>query len=270
MRFLRSVIISSVLLGSSICLAASTPTSNNVANNAVDNASFNPAQVQKIEQIIHDYLLKNPKILVEAIQTLQKQAMADEQKHVAEIKDLSNKHIKEIFDVKTTGHVVTGSSQPKVIVAEFFGYQCPICRATSPAMDKIMQDNKDAQIIFIPWTFEGDADIYAAQTSLAIQQLDKNKFLSVHKTLLGLSGILTKEQVDKVAKDNGIDMEKLSKIRDDQTIINGIKANFKLAQDLNLIGTPSIFVTNQQQTKLNVLPGRASAEEIQKAINDVR
>lgn len=261
MRFLRLlVVISSVLfLGNTACMAA---------NEVVSNDSFSATQVQKIEQVVHDYLLKNPKIIIEAVQTLQRQAMADEQKRVADIKNSGNKHSKEIFDTKAPGRVVVGNNQPKVIVAEFFGYQCPICRATAPAMDKMLQDNKDIQIIFIPWTFEGEADIYAAQTSLAAQ--NQGKFLGVHKALLALSGILTKEQVDKVAQDNGLDMAKLQKDRENQTIINGIKANFKLAQDLNLIGTPSIFVTNPQQTKMNLLPGRASAEEIQKAINEVR
>jgi protein-disulfide isomerase len=258
MRFLHSLCAASCafLLSSSVCLAAN------------EKASFSPEQVKQIEQVTHDYLLKNPKVIIEAVQTLQKQAMADEQKRVASIKDLGIKHSKEIFDMKAAGHVVVGNANPKVIVAEFVGYQCPVCRAAAPEVEKIMQNNKDMEIIFIPWNFEGDADIYAAQTALAAQK--QGKFLGVHKALLALTGMLTKEQVDQVAKDNGVDMTKLPKDRDSQVIADAIKANFKLAQDLNLIGTPTIFATNPQQTKLSLLPGRASAEEIQKAIDEVK
>lgn len=265
------VVCVSLYIGNSICIAATGAADNNVSTaGVVSNNLFSEAQTHGIEQIVHDYLIKNPHVLIDAIQELQKQSAHDEQKRIADIKESSNKHNKEIFATVASGRVVVGSDKPKVIIAEFFGYQCPICRATAPAIDTILQNNKDLQLIFIPWTFEGNADTYAAQTSLAAKRQGTAKFLAVHKGLLALSGILTKEQVDKVAQDNGLDMAKLRRDRDAKNIVDGIKANFKLAEDINLIGTPTFFVTNAQLTKTGLLPGRADVKSMQKVIDEVR
>jgi len=273
MRFIRSLsllaVVGSVfILNTSTSFAAASSPVASPASVATQDSTFTVPQVQKIEQVIHDYLVNHPQVMVEAMQALQKQMVAEEQKHVAAISDAGLKHSKEIFDAKVPGRVSVSGENPKVIVAEFFGYQCPVCRGASPVFAKMLNDNKDLQVIFIPWTFEGEADIYAAQTSLAAQR--QGKFFAVHEALLSLSGVLTKEQVDKIVKDSGLDMTRLQQDRDDRAIINGIKANFKLAQDLNLIGTPSVFITNAQHTKFKVFPGKVSPEEMQKAIDEAR
>lgn len=248
-----------------ITMQTKTSANTNIANTANANASEN-----NFEQKIHDYIMKNPKVIIESIQNLQQEKAKEEQEKVVAIKDNANKNKDLIFDTKALGHIVIGNANPKIIITEFFGYQCPMCRATSPAITEILQNNPEVQVILVPWTFEGRADVYAGQTAVALNHIDPSKFLTVHKTLLSLDGILQVEQIDKITQENGIDIEKLKQERNSQNVINGMKGNFELAKKLALFGTPTIFITNANKTKLEVIPGRTSTEELQSIINGVR
>lgn len=246
-------------------IAAVAPTAPATSTNS---AEFSVPQVKKIEQIAHDYMVKNPQVIIEAVQELQKQEQQEAQKRYAEIKDNSQKHVQEIFATKPFSHPAIGSSKPQIIIAEFLSYQCPNCRATEPAIDELLKKNQDVQIMFILWPFEGEGDVYAARFALASQK--QGKFRELHSALLNAPGMLTHEGVKKMAQDLKLDMVKLKQDLKDPNIDNELKANFKLAQQLNLIGAPAIFVTNSQLSKMSLIPGRATIEDFTKAISEVR
>lgn len=276
-------IISSILLCSSLLYTSCFAEENNKAQNNVSqkhsvvttkteekNPSKTSSMEENIDKKIHDYIIKNPNVIIESIQNLQKQKAQEEQEKTAAIKEKAVKNKDSVFNAKIGGHITIGATNPKVIVTEVFGYQCPVCRATSPAITTILQNNNDIQFIFIPWTFEGKADVYAGQAMIALNQIDPTKFLAIHKELLNLDGILQVEQIDKIMEKHGIDIAKLKQIIKSQENIKKIKNNFELAKTLDLFGTPTIFITNADKTKIEVIPGQASAEDLQNIINEVK
>jgi protein-disulfide isomerase len=230
------------------------------------DTSFTPAQVTSIEKIVHNYIVNNPQVLVEATRVLQKQAVAEEQKQIGTMKELAQKESKKVFDRKD--RMLLGSTTPKVLVAAFFSYQCPNCRASMPVIDKLLQSNKDMQVIIINWPFEGEGDVYASQVAMASAK--QNKFKAMQNALMGSSGLLTKEKIDKIAQEQGLDMVKLQQDIKDGSIDKALQANFKLAESLKLIGVPTIFVANEKLSKVTIIPGKATEANFQKAIEEVR
>lgn len=231
------------------------------------SAVFNAQQTAEIERIIHSYLVKNPQVFVEVVHILQNKANNEMEQRIQAIKTAAASHKHEIFNAQSAGSAVIGSTSPKILMAEFYSYQCPICRDVEPILDRLVKTNPDLQVIFVPWPFKGNEDVYAAKMALAAKK--QGKFYDVHETLMHAQDALTQESVDKAVSKLGLNMAKLHTDFNDKGIDAALRASFKLAHDLNLIGTPMIFITNAQFTKFSLIPGRADEASIQQAINEV-
>ena len=98
---------------------------------AIKAAELPPAQREAIEGIIHDYVLKNPDVLIEALQNAQ-----DKLNHEADAKatKVLSERASEIFDDPATP--VGGNPKGNVNIVEFFDYRCPYaskwCLRSSP------------------------------------------------------------------------------------------------------------------------------------------
>jgi len=264
---LKKSIAATVLLGNFFIISTALFAPNQAIATPASQ-ELNPTEVSQIEAVVHDYLIKNPQVLVEATLALQKQTEAEEQKRLTEIKTLAIKYSSQIFDAKSPNHVVTGSLTPKVMVTEFFSYQCPICRLTSPILDQLRKNNQDVQFIFINWPFEGDDDIYAAKVAIASNK--QGKFHAIHHLLMSSQEGLNKEKVNVTAQRLGLNMVQLGNDLKDENLEKALRANFNLAHDLKLTGVPVLFIANEKLTKINVVSGKTNIKDIQKAIDEVR
>lgn len=252
------------LLTAGVCAASIALSTAQATPTTASDARFTPTQTKQIETLVHDYLLDNPGVIVEAIQGLQKK---EEQKYADEIKAQIPKYTKDLFDPKAAGREMIGSDKPDAIIAYFYSYQCPNCRATSPIFDKLVNTQKNLQVIYIGWAFEGNDDIYAAKVVLAAQK--QGKFYDLYKALMKEANILTQDSIEKAAKATGLDMDKLHTDMNDANVDKALRGNFKLAQDLKLLGAPTVIVTNNTFSKFSIIFGRTNENDLQKAIKEV-
>ena len=75
---------------------------------------------------------------------------------------------------------------------------------------------------------------------------------------------LTSDMIYQVAKDVGLDVDKLKKDMADASIGTIIDSNLKLGQDIGVRGTP-MFIVNDA-----VFPGALQYEQLKQAITDAR
>lgn len=86
------------------------------------SASLSDAQKKEIEKVIHDYLINNPEVLLEASQALQqKQQQNMQQQAQAAIQE----NAEQVFQGKLT---TVGNPKGNVTLVEFFDYQCIHCK----------------------------------------------------------------------------------------------------------------------------------------------
>ncbi len=164
------------------------------AQEAAKTKTFDQDQTKQIQQIVHDYVVNNPSILVEASQKLQEQEAEKEKVQIEQIKVNAVKYKKEIFDLKAAGRIITGNPNGKTIIAEFTQYQCPHCKTITPIIDKLLKDNPDTQLITIYWPFFGNDATYASKTALAAQK--QNKFNELNRAMLATSDFLINGEID--------------------------------------------------------------------------
>nr|WP_246873264.1 thioredoxin domain-containing protein [Pantoea ananatis] len=172
------------------------------------------------------------------------------------------------------GVPVAGPAGAKVIVTEFFDYECIACSMMSPVMEKVMASNPDVRFAFRDWTIfaprfpestqasRRGLDIYRQKGAKAYMAFHNGIYRTGHN-----EGKLTPEDIETNAKSAGagpVNTEGYA--RSDSLIAN----NDSLAEMLGLTGTPGIIVMpaeNANVENTTVIPGVVSEAVMQQAIN---
>lgn len=230
---------------------------------------FDAAQQKQIEQIVQNYLLKNPQILVQMSENLQQQQM----KKVANIEKQAQAVIpkisKQLFNAQTSP--VSGNANGQITLVEFFDYQCPHCKDMAKIIEEISTKNPKLRIVYKEFPIFGGASDFAAKAALAANM--QNKYLSFHNALMQTQGRLTDQQILDIAKQDGINIKQLQDDMKSPAVTKELKQNIMLAGKLKLPGTPAFVVGPTDKKKASdsiLIPGQTSANILEKVIEQVQ
>ena len=224
---------------------------------AVAEDSFNDKQRAEIGQIVRQYLLDNPELLLEVSKELETRQKAEED---SKREGALAANADAVF--KSPNDLVAGNPQGDVTMVEFFDYNCSWCKKGLPEVLSLIEKDKGLRLVMKEFPiFGGDSD-YAAQAALASRA--QGKYWEFHVAMLSHEGKLTAENVDEIAKAQGLDVDKLKADMQSPAIAQTIAANQKLAQDLNITGTPAFVIDK------TVVPGYLPVDGLMAAINEVR
>jgi protein-disulfide isomerase len=192
---------------------------------------------------IHDYLLRNPGILVDMSSRLQADQAAQEDARRQRAVDKIG--LKAFFDPKLA--FVTGPTDAKITVVEFFDYNCPYCRASLPAMKKFYSAHKkDARFAFIEFPIKGENSIIAAHAAIAARK-QPDKYLAFYFALMDEQDLATPDLVFSVARKAGLNVEKLKQDMMDKSVDASIKAAHDLAMAAKIDGTPAFIINGRMR-----------------------
>ncbi len=222
------------------------------------------AQKKEVENVVHEYLVKNPTVVVQALQTYQQQQMDQARKTMEKTQQFAPKFAQDLFHEAQDPAI--GNPKGKVIVVEFFDYQCPHCTEMAPVVDAIVKANPDVRIVFKEFPIRGPASEVASKAALAANM--QGKYFELHKALMDARRVLTENDILKIAEGVGLNINKLKADMKSDAVAKQLKANYKLAQGLQLIGTPAIFVAKSDVTSsspvtaVTFIPGQVDVEQL--------
>lgn len=222
---------------------------------------FTTDQINQLHQIIRDYLISNPDVLLQASKVLQAQ---QEQKMETHAITAIQKNKVALFD--DVHSPTLGNKTAPITLVEFYDYQCGHCKQMAPIVEKVIGTDKNLHVIFKELPIFGEVSKYAAEAALASVQ--QHKFYKFHHLLLAADG-LTKNKVIQIAEKAGLNIETLKQEMKSPMVAKQIRDNFQLAQSLQLMGTPTFVITNHAQTTFRYIPGATSLEDLQKQIQSV-
>lgn len=238
---------------------------------AVYAADMSASQKQQVEGVVRDYLMKNPEVVVQALQGYQKTQMDQARKTMEKTQESASKFAKDLFHNSTDP--IIGNPNGKVTIVEFFDYQCPHCVEMTPVIESLLKSNSDVRIIFKEFPIRGPASEFAAKAALAAQM--QGKYFELHKAIMAANRALTQEDILKIAQTAGLNVDKLKIDMNSDTVKNQIKANYKLAQDLQLMGTPAFFIAKSDVTDKSpaeavvFIPGQVDQAQMDMVIKKV-
>ena len=243
-----------VLAAGAALLAISLP-------HAVRADDFSTAQRGTIEKIVHDYLIAHPEVIQDAMTELEKrQTAAETEKHKAAVA----LHSQQLFN--SPREVVLGNPHGNVTFVEFFDYNCGYCKHAMSDMLTLLKDDPNLKVVLKEFPVLGPGSVEAAQVAVAVRMQDKTgkKYLEFHKELLGGRGAADKMRALAVAKDVGMDMDRLAKDMTSPEVKATIDEDYKLAEALGVNGTPSYVVGD------NVIVGAVGLDSLKQNINVAR
>lgn len=233
------------------------------------DTTVTPAERAKIEGVVKDYLIKNPEVIVQSMQEMQKKQYMEAEKTVQATQKTANKFAEPLFHTKNDP--MTGNANGKVTVVEFFDYQCPHCVDMAPVIEGIVKANPDVRIIFKEFPIRGPVSEFAARAALAANK--QGKYYEFSHALLQSKPPLTQEVVLETAKKVGLNVDQLKKDMSDKSVDEQLKANIKLAQDLKLFGTPAFFIGKtdaKADGSVSYVPGQMDQNQMQSFIDKAK
>lgn len=254
-RFIKTI------LATALC--ACFAQANAAKNNPV---TVSPEEKEKIEEVVHQYLISKPEVLIEAMQVLQKKQMDQAEATVKQTQKIASTFAKSLFT--QSDDPIAGNPNGKVSIVEFFDYQCSHCVDMAPVVERIIKANPDVRVVFKEFPIRGPVSELAARAALAANK--QGKYYQFSHALLTANKPLTQDIIFEIAKTNGLDVEKLKKDMTDKAIDEQLKANMKLAQDLKLFGTPAFFIGKTDANgNINYIAGFMEQKQMQTEIDKV-
>jgi protein-disulfide isomerase len=183
--------------------------------------------IEEIETIIKNYLIKNPKIIKSTL---------DDYKKTAEI-NKKNNAIKLLKDIENPGIYNENSD---ITIYEFFDYNCGYCKSVVKTIMDVMSEDKKVNLVFVELPILSQNSYIAATSALASEK--QGLYNDYHLSLMNVKGRINEDVIFKIAKKTGLNINQLKIDMKKLEIENKLTKNSEIAKLLNLNGTPAFIV----------------------------
>src|SRR5258705_2287374 len=213
-------------------------------------AGFDEKQIKSIQEIVHQYILDHPEVIVEAMQKLQaRQQQAEDQR----LREAAG----SVKPVAAEDHI-RGDLAAPVKVIEFSDFECPFCKGFHATMKQVMADyEKDGKVAWVYRHFPID-ELHSkarkeAQATECANELGGNKaFWDYADKLFEVTpsnNRLDPAQLPQIAEQVGLDRAKFDTCLDGGGKFSAhIEANIQDATASGGQGTPySVVITPKAQ-----------------------
>lgn len=234
------------------------------ANTAATTTPVTPAERAKIEEVVRQYLISKPEVLVEAMQALQRKQYDQAEKTIKETQKIAATFANPLFH--QANDPVSGNPSGKITVVEFFDYQCPHCIDMAPVIAAILKSNPNVRVISKEFPIRGAASELASRAALAANM--QGKYTVFSHALLTANKPITQDLIVQTAQKLGLNVDQLKKDMNSPAVEGQLKNTIKLAQDLKLFGTPAFFIGKTDATgSIAYVPGQMNQVQLQQAID---
>jgi protein-disulfide isomerase len=205
---------------------------------------FSGKHKDAIHKIIKQYLLAHPEVMDEIVAGWQRYQNTKREKQARERMVEMRKAIvayrQEIFHSKFD--FSNGNPKGNVTMVEFFDYNCGFCKRALPDVLSLLKNDKQLKLVYKELPILGPGSLFAARAAIAAKK--QGKYWKFHLALMRSRGA-NEPLVLSIAKQVGLDVEKLKKDMEAPEIRAEIDTNLQLAQKIGVNGTPAFIIGNR-------------------------
>lgn len=221
------------------------------------SADFTPDQRKAIEAIIHDYLTKNPDVLLDALQAAEDKIKGEAHDKAAQTLSARRREIFEDPDAP-----IAGNPQGDVSLVEFFDYRCPYCKQVEPSLEALLGEDRQLRFVYKEFPVLGPESVTASRAALASRK--QGKYDAFHRALMALKGQINETAVYRTAESVGLDVDRLKRDMTAPEVARALKANTELAEALDIHGTPGFVIGDE------IVPGAIDLGSLKQLIATAR
>ncbi|MEN9577163.1 MAG: hypothetical protein RJA70_172 [Pseudomonadota bacterium] len=144
----------------------------------------------------------------------------------------------------TNDNPYKGNKNGKIVIQEFSDFECPYCSRVKPTLTQILAENSDVKVVWrhMPLPFHKNAKLASEAAHEAFIQKGNDVFWKFHDKLFENQKAMTREDLDKYAKEFGLDMTKFKKALDEGKHTKFVEADMEVASKAGVRGTPAFTV----------------------------
>ena len=192
------------------------------------------------QEKVKNYILENPEILIQSLQNF-------ENKKELEKKSQNKELIKKLNDDIFLSNVMLyeGNISGSDIIVEFFDYNCSYCKRAHKDIQKVIEKNKNAKVIYKNFPILSEDSVKLAKYAIVISEIDNNKFREFHNSIINHKGRIEDIHLREILKKIQIPESKVFKRINNKEIQDKLEKDVKLANQLGLRGTPAFIIGNE-------------------------
>ena len=196
------------------------------------------AERQAFRDEVRAYLLDNPDVLIEAMNTLQaREQQAAEQND----KMLVTNNKDALFNDGASW--VGGNPDGDVTIVEFMDYRCGYCRKAFQEVEDLVKSDGNIRFVLKEYPILGEQSILSSRFAIAVLQLHgADVYKTAHDELINLRADASVESLGRVASDMGLDPAPILARMDSDEVNSVIAANHDLANTMAISGTPTFVI----------------------------
>ena len=171
---------------------------------------------------------------------------------------------------------IIGPKDAAVFIVEFTDFECPFCKRIYDYPHKIQEDpqlkDKVAWVIkHFPLSFHQPAAMWEAiAVECAKEQKGIEGFIALHDKLFEKEEEATKEAILKMAEElNMFDMDKFEQCLNNEETKDKIQKDMKLAQEVGVQGTPTMYVLDTKNKKAYEVGGAVPFDTIKEIVQKI-
>jgi protein-disulfide isomerase len=211
---------------------------------------------QEIERIVKEYLLREPEVLYEALQELQRRRDAAEAERQ---RQLLVEHRAAL--VASPDDPVLGDPAGDVTLVEFMDYRCGYCRSMAPGLRALLGKDRRVRLVIKDFPILGPDSVTAARAALAAEK--QGRYAELHWALLQARD-LSEAAILDLARKQGLDTERLARDMRSAEVERIVERNRALAEALGISGTPAFVIGD------SLIPGAAPVARLVELIAKAR
>lgn len=161
--------------------------------------------------------------------------------------------------------IVIGNPDGDLTLVEFFDYNCEYCRDVAKHVRELVRTDSNLRLVLRGFPLHGAPSIEAAQVTWAVSRVaGAQRAFEFHTRLMDTRGLLDGPRALAVAAHMGFDALRLQQLTTDDVVQQAVAHNLRLAQRLELTGTPAFVVGGE------IILGAVGVDRLRSAIANAR
>lgn len=218
--------------------------------------SFTPEQKKELEAMFNDYIMSNPKVIMDSVEKYR----TDQEKRVQQDAEKNLEDYMPYF--QRDDLPIAGNPEGDVTIVEYFDYNCGYCRKAFEDIQKIIDTDKNVRVVFQEMPILSPSSNGMAKLALAAHR--QGKYFEFHTALMDYRGSQSEEAFLKVAAEVGLDVDQLKKDSESEAVLNEIRTSLDMARSLGIRGTPGFVIGDK------VYPGYIGLDGLKNAVKNAR
>jgi len=129
---------------------------------------------------------------------------------------------------------------------------------------ELLQGNPDVRFVYKEFPTLAASSRFAAQAALAARRQSPELYTAFHDRLMKAKGPLDEDAAVQIAREAGVDVDRMRADMEDPAINKSIDGNIELARAIGVTGTPTFIVGDA------MLVGAKPLQQMESAIADAR